>query len=323
MGRDMSNPNRRVETAEREAARWHARLGESRVNADTVTQFFAWRKDPVNADAYRRVEQAWSQAAHLRGSPGVEAALTSAMTKPPRRRAASPAWGWSGAAVLAALVGVAALAMWFQGRGDAYATAVGEQRVVTLADGSTVRLDTDTRIAVHYASDERGIVLERGQAQFEVAHQSSRPFVVRAGETAVTAVGTVFDVRRTETGVQVVLVSGAVEVDAEAAPAERLAAGQTAVVERGLARIAPVDVRAATSWTDGRLMFRDRPLGEAVREVNRYLEAPVVLGSTDLGRIPVNGVFRIGDRAAFVEAVSAGLNLRTSRGPDGAVVLYP
>lgn len=321
MGREMSNPNKRVETAELEAARWHARLGESRVSADTVTDFFAWRKDPVNADAYQRIEQVWTKAAGLRGGAGVEAALTSAMAKRPRRRTSPETWGWSGA-VLAALVAACGLFFWLQGQGRThYETAVGEQRLVELSDGSTVRLDTDTEIEVRFEAGRRGIVLERGQVLFEVARDPSRPFVVRSGDTAVTAVGTVFDVRRTGSAVQVVLVSGAVDVATEAAPARRMTAGQRAVVAKGRAEVTRVDVEAATSWADGRLMFRDRPLGEAVSEVNRYLDAPVVLASPEIARIPVNGVFRVGDRAAFVEAVAAGLNLRTARTEDGGIVL--
>lgn len=321
MGRDMSNPTRRVEKAELEAARWHARLGESRVSTDTVTAFFAWRKDPVNAEAYQRVEQAWSTAGNLRGRSGVEAALASAMEKRPRSGPSVQTVGWSGA-VLALLVGSCGLVFWLQGQDRSrYETSVGEQRVVELADGSTVRLDTDTEIQVRYASGRRGVVLERGQALFTVARDPSRPFVVQSGETAVTAVGTVFDVRRNGAAVKVVLVSGAVDVAVEAAPAKRMSAGQQALVARGRADIAPVDVEAETSWTDGRLLFRDRPLGEAVREVNRYLDKPVSLGSPALARIPVNGMFRVGDRAAFVEAVSAGLNLRAARTPDGGVVL--
>lgn len=121
--------------------------------------------------------------------------------------------------------------------------------------------------------------------------------------------------------VQVVLVSGAVDVATEAAPARRMTAGQRAVLAKGRAEVTRVDVEAATSWADGRLVFRDRPLGEAVSEVNRYLDAPVVLASPGIARIPVNGVFRVGDRAAFVEAVAAGLNLRTARTEDGGIVL--
>ena len=321
MGRDMSNPKTRVETADLEAARWHARLGKSRVSADTVTAFFAWRKDPVNADAYQRVEQIWSKAGDLRGRSGIDAALASAMEKRARAKPSARTFGWS-AAVLALLVGGCGLVFWLHGQGrTSYETSVGEQRVVELADGSTVRLDTDTEIQVRYAAGRRGVVLERGQALFTVARDPSRPFIVHSGETAVTAVGTVFDVRRNGAAVKVVLVSGAVDVAFEAAPAKRMSAGQQAVLSRGRAEIAPVDVEAATSWTDGRLLFRDRPLGEAVSEVNRYLDKPVSLGSPELARVPINGMFRVGDRAAFVEAVSAGLNLRAVRAADGGVIL--
>jgi transmembrane sensor len=319
----MTGPTRTADTAELEAAAWHGRLGQPRVTTQTIEDFFAWREKPENADAYRRVELAWKQAGAAASSPGVQAALDAAMACGATRRSTGRPWSpFSPAAgVLAAGVVVAALIYggwtWSAARGT-YETSVGEQRLVQLADGSSVRLDTDSRVRVRLSDGRRLIELDRGQAMFTVARDPGRPFVVQAGGAAVTALGTVFEVRRDGADVRVVLLSGVVEVEGEtlAAPARMRAGQETRVTPRG-ALSRSVDVTAAASWTEGRLTFVDAPLGEAVAEVNRYLSRPVVLGEGVDAGVAVNGVFRAGDREAFVAAASGALGLHAVNRPDG------
>jgi len=183
---------------------------------------------------------------------------------------------FGGLATATAIALVIGGALWWNGRG-VFETSVGEQRVVQLADGSSVSLDTDSRIHVRFENGERRIDLNQGQALFDVAHDAGRPFVVHAAGTRITAVGTVFEVRRTGPGVAVTLVSGVVDVVAAdvAAPPRRMAAGQkTQVSARGVTT-RDVNTAAETSWTTGRLIFTDVPLEEAVSEVNRYLTAKI------------------------------------------------
>ena len=319
----MASPTTRVATADREAAAWHARLGVRSVSTETIEEFFAWRRTPENAEAYRRVEKTWAASARLAGRPGIEAAVAEAMDRgrAPVRKFRSPRL-LLGAGAVTAVLGLAIGAwVWSEARA-VVATDVGEQRVVRLADGSQVRLDTGSTIRVRFDGDRRRVELRRGQAMFHVAHDAERPFVVGAGGTEVTAVGTVFDVRRLDGGVRVTLVSGAVEVkpEGDAAPARLRAGQQTQVTPAGMATRS-VDVAAATSWTGGRLVFEDASLASAVAEVNRYLAAPIVLASGDLGDTPVNGVFRTGDRDAFAAAAAEGLGLTSTLRPDGSLLL--
>ncbi|MFJ6024274.1 FecR family protein [Brevundimonas sp. NPDC092305] len=318
----MSNPTKRVEPAELEAAAWHARLGAPRVPPETIEAFFAWRQAPANAEAYRRVEQAWTKTDGLAGDPVIADALNAALSRRPkagRQAFMKPVLG--GALALAAMAALAGAWTWAQGRG-VYATSIGEQRTVQLADGSSVRLDTGSKVRVRFTGDRRTVELETGQALFTVAHDTARPFTVVAGETRVTAVGTVFDVRHAGDGIKVTLVSGAVDVlPGEGAGRSRLSAGQQARVGDGAVRLAAVDTAVETSWADGRVVFRDTPLQEAVTEVNRYLTDPIVLDAPAMARESVNGVFKTGDRDAFVSAATEALGLTASPGADGAVRL--
>lgn len=324
MGRIMANPKARVETADREAAEWHERLGARSVTTETIRAFFDWRASPANADAYRRVEMIWTESRKLSGQPEIAEALTDAMSrrlrKTPEDRTSRPLMG------LVAISATAALVIggwtWWQAR-STFATGVGEQWVVQLADGSSVRLDTDSRLKVRFSDGQRLVDLERGQAMFTVAHDARRPFVVTAGDARVTAVGTVFDVQRQGAGVSVTLVNGAVDVTRASAADKplRLAAGQEARVTAAGTVRRPVDVPTAISWTEGRIVFRDTPMREAVAEVNRYLTDKIVLEAPRLSTVPVNGVFKTGDRDAFVSAASGAFGLEASAGPGGSIRL--
>ena len=324
MGRIMTNPKARVETADQEAAEWHERLGAPSVTTETIREFFDWRQSPANADAYRRVEVIWTESRKLAGQPEIEDALNDAMSR--RLRQTSEDRRTGTLLGLAAIGAAAALAFggwtWWQGR-SIFTTGVGEQWVVQLADGSSVRLDTDSRMKVRFSDGQRLVDLERGQAMFSVAHDAQRPFVVAAGDARVTAIGTVFDVQRQGTGVSVTLVSGAVDVTRVSGGEKplRLAAGYEAKVTTAGTVGRVVDVPPATSWTEGRIVFRDTPMSEAVAEVNRYLTAKVVLDAQGLASVPVNGVFKTGDRDAFVAAASGVFGLEPTAGPDGSIRL--
>jgi len=315
----------RATPAEIEAAEWHARLGDRSVTTKMIEDFFAWRAKPENADAYRRVQTAWKESGKIADSPIITDAVRTAMSRRKGRgggqtRKRRVVIGLGTVAAAAAMV--VAFGHWQQSR-SAFATGVGEQRLVQLADGSTVRLDTDSRIRVRYAADERLIDLLQGQALFTVAHDASRPFLVQADDTQVRALGTVFDVRRDGAIVRVTLVSGVVEVVESGAGVDprRLEAGQQ--IRRSSAGVAtrPVDIGVETSWIDGRIVFRDTPLREAVSEVNRYLTAKIELDAGSLDTALVNGVFRTGDRDAFVSTASEVFDLRVTSGPAGRVRL--
>lgn len=323
----MAGPRNRVETAETEAAAWHVRLGEAGVTPETLQAFFEWRQRPEHAEAYRRVELVWGQSARLAGDPEIGRVLDEARARRGRGRGGARAWTrrtWGPVAGVALVAAGLALAFgswtWLDGR-DVLTTGVGEQQLVQLEDGSSVRLDTDTQVRVRFDGDQRLLELEKGQALFTVAHDAGRPFVVMAGEARVTALGTVFDVRRKATGASVTLVSGVVAVGPVGREPRRMSAGHKAEVTPTGAVTRPVDTGLETGWTEGRIEFRDTPLDEAVAEVNRYLTDKITLDAGVPKEVAVNGVFRTGDREAFVSAASDVLDLEVVRAPGGAVRL--
>src|SRR5690606_24942303 len=136
-------------------------------------------EDPAHAEAYARAVEVW---AILPRAARFDDVSQSTSWQAGRRSWARPAL----ALAASLLLGLAVL-WWGWDRGAHYATRPGEQQVATLADGSRIALNTDTRVGVQYDAQRRSIRLDRGEAMFEVAHDPNRPFVVIAGETRIEA----------------------------------------------------------------------------------------------------------------------------------------
>jgi transmembrane sensor len=200
--------------------------------------------------------------------------------------------------------------------------AGAERRAVQLEDGTKVHLDVRSVAEVRFMPGEREVTLLRGRALFDVAHDAARPFTVAAGGSRVTALGTVFQVDRTGEQLVVTLADGAIEVTPAAAgfagERVRLAPGdEIRVQERDFGWVKrTVDARSATSWSFGRHMFRETPLADALKEINRYASVKVRLADPVLAELAVSGNFAAGDSESIVSALAAVLPLRVA--PTGA-----
>ncbi|MCG8369778.1 MAG: FecR domain-containing protein [Proteobacteria bacterium] len=214
---------------------------------------------------------------------------------------------------------------------EVFETSVGERSTITLADGSTVSINTNSLVEVSFSATERLVRLARGQAYFEVRQDVARPFVVQAGDQRVVALGTAFDVRfDREDLVEITLVEGRVRVndvsrlyDTSPATGDRaipdpieLAPGQRLIAKAASApEIVATDTVEETSWRNGQLVFRKRPLAGVVEEMNRYSVQNLVLADDlRVRNLEVSGVFNSGGRASsFVNALEALYPLEAER----------
>lgn len=305
-----------TDKARQEAADWFARLKKRDVPAADLAAHRLWYRDPVNKAAYDEADAFWRQSQAVKADPEIQAAIQAARDRASATRSQRRAILGLGLGLATAGAVVAGVVGWRVFAPHGYSTDVGEQRLVQLSDGSSVKLDAASRISVRISGERRDIVLERGRAFFDVAHDGRRPFVVQAGETSVTALGTRFDVSRDGDGARVNLVNGSVEVRAARPGAPRswrLAPGQAVSTLDPTPAPRSVDVAAATSWTSGRLVFQASPLEEAVAQVNRYNRVQIVLDVGDLAKSPVSGAFNAGDTEAFVNSMAELNDLRIER----------
>jgi transmembrane sensor len=219
-----------------EASQWFITMRELSVSAEDRAAFADWlRASPVHVGTYMEVARLWADAARI--SPDVatnlddvpppnvvairegrdsarhpKPAATGVEGAPPRGGGRRMRW-FAVAASLVLLSG-ASLFAWRLFGADTYSTDIGEQRVLTLADHSIVRLNSRSKLTVRMTRERREFELREGQALFEVAHDSAKPFIVKSGNIQVRAVGTQFDVNRKRSGTVVTVVEGRVKVDA-------------------------------------------------------------------------------------------------------------
>ncbi|HEU5136590.1 MAG TPA: FecR family protein [Steroidobacteraceae bacterium] len=327
----MSNTRESVVDA---AARWYARVHAPDCTGRDREAFENWlRANPDHWHAYADAERTVRRFDQLIEQDDRLCALADEVcgesTAPSRRR-------WAVPAALAASLIVALVAVRVAGvvehssPAEVFVTRVDEQRDVTLADNSVVHLDVGSEIAVNIGDRERAITLTRGRALFDVAKDRERPFVVTAGGTRTTALGTKFQVQSDSERVVVVLTEGSVSVapldtTAEAARwEERLAPGEQISLQgkRSAPVKSSVDTYMATSWSRGRLVFRGTPLAEALEEVNRYSTRKLRLADPSLASLPVGGNFIAGDSELILSAFAAALPLRSVDGGGGEILLF-
>jgi transmembrane sensor len=206
MSTGASSSTKRPSAAARaEAAAWIARLHGPNRTPEVEAGLRRWMaEDPERAAAFELLTDTWETSARLRRRPLEQVA----------------SWEWPGfrisfsSAVLGtmavAILAVIGTVFWL--RQDGFSTAIGEQRTVTLQDGTRVYLNTDTRAIVHYDRLARRVELVRGEALFEVAKRPDWPFIVAAGRQQIRALGTAFLVRRDQDDLTVTLVEGKVTV---------------------------------------------------------------------------------------------------------------
>jgi transmembrane sensor len=301
-----------------EAAAWMAHLHGARRSPDSDRGHQLWlREDAARKRTWEAATEVWEEVGLLQ-SVALEKGIRAILPEPARPRV-SRAHRLARAAVVAALM-LGALSFWMI-RGD-ISTSVGEQRVVSLDDGSRVTLNTDSRIAVSYDAQLRKIELKSGEARFDVAQQSRRPFVVVAGNKRIDALGTSFIVRHEAHRTVVMLVEGKVRVASSGAATVRAGAERAAadVVLRPGQRLTFVSDRlpkldspaldTVTAWQRGEVLMDGMKLSDAIIEMNRYSDRQLAVASESANDLVVSGVFQSGDSLRFARAVAHTYRLR-------------
>lgn len=320
-----------------EAAVWVTRLHGPDRSPQMEHDFRAWQaQSDMHREAFEKCTDAWVDVGRIKlsdayGSLAAHRTSRWAVGAPPPYR-------WMAGAAITGLVGAC---LWFVQpwwASGSFATEVGEQRVVTLDDGSRMRLNTDTQVRVSFDSRQRTVAVSHGEALFEVAKDAVRPFVVRASGSEVVAVGTAFSVRYGDGAagrpgeLAVTLIEGQVNVrPAAGVPAgalapdkvvamkvgERLRLGRVGSATAAIARVDRPNVEEVTAWKRSEAIFDATSLPDAVAEMNRYSRTPIVLvDQLARSNLRVSGLYRTGDNAGFANAVAHlhGLRLRVEPG---------
>lgn len=284
-------------------------------------EFALWlREDPRHPEAVARLEKSLSV---IKDMPAFRPELTTAfrpaaavvpfprlLIRPRSRRTAWLGWVAASAALLACgFLGWSFRSAPLEVR---YATTVAGYQRAQLEDGSTLELNSASRVRVRFSSEERQVQLDAGEANFVVAKDTARPFVVRAGDVAVRAVGTAFNVRYGANGaIEVIVTEGKVRVNSPGDPLlgseeiSLLSAGERLYIPDRVAsatveRVSSSALRQALEWQSTLAEFADVPLGDAVARFNTRSRVQLIVDDPELASRRIGGTFALDQAEAFV-----------------------
>jgi transmembrane sensor len=326
-----------------EACEWFVEFRDREPEQSKRREFDRWlRASPEHLSAYLEIAGIWSAAPGLDpehrwtrdrlvedAGPARDNVITflSGVAKDSPVPAPRAKWGARRLAVALGAISFATATLgtlaWLNSN-DSYDTVVGEQRSVTLPDGSTVDLNSRSSIEIHYSQRSREISLLEGQALFSVAKDPSRPFIVSSGHSRVRAVGTQFDVNRKAGGTVVTVLEGRVSIignspsnvggpEAESRGPENASApqsgsaevvlaagGQVVITDASVVKRPNPNVAGAIAWRQRRLVFDSATLVEVAEEFNRYNTRQLVIQDPDLHSFHISGVFSSTDPASLI-----------------------
>jgi transmembrane sensor len=334
-----------------DASLWLARLDRG-LSDDERSGLREWLRDAANNRAFLEMGKLWRGLDIISVLSELFPLNPEVLNPRPRRSFPSIAL----AAIAAACISVVSTLMlagdtpwsFFDSRppprpvySETWRTAVGEKRVARLADGSTVTLNTGSRIVVFYAPLARDVYLSYGEATFDVAHEPDRPFYVHAGKRVMQATGAVFNVRSfTDDNVELTVTVGQVKVLYEPQrplnTPERLRddfmhvdtlvnAQEVALVEPTIQSVRKLDaaeVDSRLAWQRGEVIFQGEPLEHVLTEVERYTSTRFAVADDKLRDVRVGGYFKIGDVDGLLDSLRENFLIGSERDAEGRVVLW-
>jgi transmembrane sensor len=292
--RPTSRESDRVET---QAIEWLAKLRRPKVSSEEHAEFAIWLSaSPVHKQIFDELLEVWDLSGEIQS----------------RSTKTQSATDWRWFATAATLL--VALSIWtFTPRAERYETVTGEQLAVVLDDGSHLLLNTQTTLQVELQEHLRHVNLLDGEVFFSVAKDATRPFEISTGTATIRVVGTSFNVRNIEGALRVEVLEGIVQVvHGEFGIPRELHAAEgleySGLAERQLS-VASADT---APWREGKVVYRDVPLGDLLADLDRYLPGKVRLAEDSLTGIRVTAVLKLGDRSAMLDALASSLDLKWS-----------
>lgn len=339
-----------------EASDWVVRLQETELSPALRVEFVEWLlRSPIHVEEFLAVSRVWGESRCASANRFITDQLIAAVLQHPtadnvialgvkrqmdpeddkaRGRQADAARKYHFSAVAAvALVAIAWLGVDRWQSPDIWRTAVGEQRSITLPDGSVVDINTNSELRMDFEGHQRGLRLLRGEARFKVAKDPKRPFIVVTPQATIRALGTIFNVRAESEQTAVAVLEGHVVVrDFETTRADpkeiaqmELKAGQRAAVNVS-GKIVPAagpPIERVAQWTNRRLVFRDEPLAVVVAEFNRYHRTPIRIETPRLASLLISGTFDSSDLNSLLEYFSRFENVTVERDGDSIRLSLP
>lgn len=322
----MSDPIHDVQIAERaddvhaQAAKWVAERNYADAwHESDQARLDDWlNQSSAHKVAYWRLDAAWRQTEWLSALPGPR--------QEPARRLFQPIVMKLAAGFVAlAILGGSFVARYLVSPHErTFSTPIGGHEVVSFSDGTRIELNTDTVVRTQMTSDQRKVWLDKGEAFFQVRHDSAHPFIVTVGNHRITDLGTQFVVSRAKAGLQVAVEQGRVWLDAsKPSQSKLLTPGDVAMANANTVSVVRRSRHALEnelSWRRGALIFKQTTLADAASQFNRYNKRKLVIEDAAVAAMKIDGTFRATNVGAFARLARSVLGLRVTERENEIVI---
>ena len=222
-------------------------------------------------------------------------------------------------------------------------TEIGQQTRFSLSDGSRVKLNTNSIVKVNFSKNNRLLTLVKGEANFNVTKDKSRPFTVTVGEKSFTALGTIFNLQKTSNdNMELVVTEGNVLITKSNKPLNKntnvvsalskeelsgvlITSGEMATIQNNNQtsnqKISFEEVQRKLAWQQGMLVFSGETLDEALIEISRYTTTKFELNGDGLTNIKVAGYFKANDIDGLLTSLSTNFNIQFEKMNNNSIRL--
>ena len=312
------------------ARKWYLKLEDKTDGDQDIDQFEEWvNANPAHRDAFNDVVDFWS---HIDAMPEIQAMRETGgsfqedtplpaedenvIRFETAKNTAGPKSGWQkwliAASVLIACAFIINSYITTLPEGT-YQTATGEQQTLNLADGSTIYLNTHSKVRINFTDSSRRIQLLDGEARFDVAKDKKKPFIVETPRGEIRAVGTSFNVYDREDMVEVLVFEGTVSVNnkkrtqANTLKPVLVTSGKRIAIfddNMGVARPAKeLELSQKNAWREGKLICRGQKLSDVIQEISRYTNKKIFIADDAINDMRIGGVFDLNDLASLFHAI--------------------
>ena len=359
-----------VENKYKKASEWLLDIKSESLPSQLMDDFPDWiEEDQTNQSKLDLMASVWNSMDELKDDPLIVQTVEESVAKEKEHTTRKEKWTsnilsnfttFRYAAVAATflfIVGGIGLIQTNIHQAKIHKTTTGEQKIVYLADGSTIHIDTNTVVETSFTEKFRHVELIKGKAYFSVAHEPDRPFIVKTGLVTIRALGTEFEVyKKKKEKITIVVTKGRVHVsqkdekhlpinqkllltdlEKRAKPEQKLMARKGEILESGqemevdthkikyvtksLYTNSVNSVKSVNAWKEGRLNFQNKPLFDVIEELNRYVDNKIIIGDETLKNININVYFKIKNRKDFVTTLAKAFPAISHTVSNGRIVL--
>ncbi|MBD8688382.1 MULTISPECIES: FecR family protein [unclassified Rhizobium] len=286
---------------------------------------------PSHADSFERVKNLWTFPETLVASKRLQdeydtvGSTTGSPKEPTNHAGVRRRYAFAAAASILLIAGTSQMMLVFLRLPTAdFTTQVGEISTVQLPDGTTMQLNSDSAVALDFSATKRGVRIIQGEAWFDVVHNETAPFRVNGQFSTTTVTGTAFDVRVGTNNDTVKLERGSVYLThkREEIRPVHLLPGQTArATEQGISDALPTGNDETMAWREGRIVFTEKPLREALDEISRYWNSQVFVLNRSILDIPVSGNYRVESAKDALNGIVSAVGGKVTFLPGGITII--